>query len=91
MKYIIMVALLLAGCGPISAFTPQQKAECGGDLGTLRIGLPESTMLKCTFPGYTPYVSASRTSEVGQAKIYEGMSQVRYVVVRDGKVVSWGK
>jgi hypothetical protein len=48
-------------------------------------------MLKCTFPGYTPYVAGSRTSENGQFKIYEGMSQFKYVGVRDGKVVSWGK
>lgn len=87
MKRLLILLPLLTGCA--APVNPRLEADCGEDWGRLTVGMSEGRMKWCSFRGYTPYVSSSRVTPQGVLKIYEGMSQVKWVGVADGKVVMW--
>ena len=91
---LLLPFLTLPGCNTVlvddSTKYAWQQANCGADLGKLRVGMSEQRMKDCSFAtGYTPYVDHEFVNPYGRNKVYtDGMIRV---YVANGSVLGWSK
>ena len=90
---LLLPLLVLTDCNTPLVDNPslaqEQKATCGDLLYVVRRGEPEATMVRCAFPGWTPYVLTTQVDALGEHKVYRGSPNPKYIFVTNGKVTGW--